>query len=208
VPGLFCSSSLGAVSATYSKRNPRLPQKSSRPDGTQTANPSRSAITVVCWPYLPQTHCSRFLILPHVPVPHLASHILGLILRLRSDRQRKYHLAPCLAETFIGFAHEEHGCHPNPMASPVSRSLAPNCAPTGPAASRRRGSPTPTGTPVIRSQSRSSKARVLRRENCRHGPVQYRNIVLEQDDRGDPAPDQRKSASARVLRCLAHDRTL
>ncbi len=45
---------------------------------------------------------SRFLILPQVRVPHLASHILGTILRrLRSDWQRKYHLAPCLAETFV-----------------------------------------------------------------------------------------------------------
>ena len=45
---------------------------------------------------------SRFLILPHVRVPHLASHILGTILRrLRSDWQRKYQLAPCLAETFV-----------------------------------------------------------------------------------------------------------
>jgi Druantia protein DruA len=45
---------------------------------------------------------SRFLILPHVRVPHLASHILGTILRrLRSDWQRKYYIAPCLAETFV-----------------------------------------------------------------------------------------------------------
>jgi Domain of unknown function (DUF4338) len=44
---------------------------------------------------------SRFLILPHVRVPHLASHILGTILRrVRGDWQRKYELAPCLAETF------------------------------------------------------------------------------------------------------------
>src|SRR5208337_3102499 len=43
------------------------------------------------------TNNSRFLILPHVRVPHLASHILGTILRrLRCDWQRKYHLAPCL----------------------------------------------------------------------------------------------------------------
>jgi hypothetical protein len=48
------------------------------------------------------TNNSRFLILPHVRVAHLASHILGLILRrLRLDWQRKYQLAPCLAETFI-----------------------------------------------------------------------------------------------------------
>jgi hypothetical protein len=45
---------------------------------------------------------SRFLILPHVRVPHLASHILGTILRrLSSDWQRKYAIAPCLAETFV-----------------------------------------------------------------------------------------------------------
>jgi hypothetical protein len=45
---------------------------------------------------------SRFLILPHVRVPHLASHILGTILRrLRCDWQRKYSIAPCLAETFV-----------------------------------------------------------------------------------------------------------
>ena len=45
---------------------------------------------------------SRFLILPHVRVPHLASHILGTVLRrLRTDWQRKYAIAPCLAETFV-----------------------------------------------------------------------------------------------------------
>jgi hypothetical protein len=45
---------------------------------------------------------SRFLILPHVRVPHLASHILGTILRrLSSDWQRKYAIAPCLTETFV-----------------------------------------------------------------------------------------------------------
>jgi hypothetical protein len=45
---------------------------------------------------------SRFLILPHVRVPHLASHLLGLILRrLRSDWRRKYNLLPCLAESFV-----------------------------------------------------------------------------------------------------------
>lgn len=45
---------------------------------------------------------SRFLILPHVRVPHLASHILGLILRrLRKDWQRKHKIAPCLAESFV-----------------------------------------------------------------------------------------------------------
>jgi hypothetical protein len=48
------------------------------------------------------TNNSRFLILPQVRVPHLASHILGLLLRrLRADWQRKYQLAPCLAESFV-----------------------------------------------------------------------------------------------------------
>jgi len=45
---------------------------------------------------------TRFLILPHVQVPHLASHILGLLLRrLPRDWQAKYALRPCLAETFV-----------------------------------------------------------------------------------------------------------
>jgi hypothetical protein len=39
---------------------------------------------------------------PQVRVPHPASHILGTILRrLRSEWQRKYHLVPYLAETFV-----------------------------------------------------------------------------------------------------------
>jgi hypothetical protein len=45
---------------------------------------------------------TRFLILPHVQTPHLASHILGRLLRrVRQDWQRKYALAPALAETFV-----------------------------------------------------------------------------------------------------------
>jgi hypothetical protein len=45
---------------------------------------------------------TRFLILPHVQVPHLASHILGRLLRrLPGDWHAKYALAPCLAETFV-----------------------------------------------------------------------------------------------------------
>jgi hypothetical protein len=48
------------------------------------------------------TNNSRFLILPHVRVRHLASHILGLILRrLAQDWRRKYRLEPCLVETFV-----------------------------------------------------------------------------------------------------------
>ena len=45
---------------------------------------------------------TRFLILPHVRVPHLASHLLGCLLRrLPGDWERKYAIAPCLAETFV-----------------------------------------------------------------------------------------------------------
>jgi hypothetical protein len=45
---------------------------------------------------------TRFLILPHVQVPHLASHILGRLLRrLPGDWQAKYACTPCLAETFV-----------------------------------------------------------------------------------------------------------
>ena len=45
---------------------------------------------------------SRFLLLPHVRVPHLASHVLGLALRqLRSDWRGRYGYEPLLVETFI-----------------------------------------------------------------------------------------------------------
>ena len=45
---------------------------------------------------------SRFLILPWVKVPHLASHILGRIIRrISSDWQTKYGHPLCLLETFV-----------------------------------------------------------------------------------------------------------
>ena len=45
---------------------------------------------------------SRFLILPWVRVPNLASHILFLIRqRLAQDWQRRYNIAPVLIETFV-----------------------------------------------------------------------------------------------------------
>lgn len=45
---------------------------------------------------------TRFLILPHVRVAHLASHLLGALLRrLAGDWQRKYAISLCLAETFV-----------------------------------------------------------------------------------------------------------
>ena len=45
---------------------------------------------------------SRFLILPGVKVPHLASHVLALATwRLRTDWQKRYGYAPALVETFV-----------------------------------------------------------------------------------------------------------
>lgn len=45
---------------------------------------------------------SRFLILPSVRVPHLASHLLGLIRRrVADDMAERYGYRPCLLETFV-----------------------------------------------------------------------------------------------------------
>jgi hypothetical protein len=45
---------------------------------------------------------SRFLILPHLRVPHLASHVLGLALRqVTRDWQERYGYKPLLVETFV-----------------------------------------------------------------------------------------------------------
>jgi hypothetical protein len=45
---------------------------------------------------------SRYLILPGVHVPHLASHVLALtIRRIRADWQARYGFAPVLLETFV-----------------------------------------------------------------------------------------------------------
>ena len=45
---------------------------------------------------------SRFLIVPYVKAPHLASHVLGMVLRrLRADWMERYGEDPVLVETFI-----------------------------------------------------------------------------------------------------------
>jgi len=50
---------------------------------------------------------SRFLILPGIQVPHLASHVLGLAARrLRGDWERRYGYAPSLVETFVTPPHK------------------------------------------------------------------------------------------------------
>jgi len=50
---------------------------------------------------------SRYLILPGIRVPHLASHVLGLaVRRLRRDWVRRYGYAPSLVETFVTPPHK------------------------------------------------------------------------------------------------------
>ena len=55
---------------------------------------------------------NRFLILPWIKVPHLASHILGKICRrLSRDWQKKYHHPVYLAETFVQKDRFEGTCY-------------------------------------------------------------------------------------------------
>lgn len=55
---------------------------------------------------------SRFLILPTVKVPNLASHVLGLaVRRLARDWQARYGEAPALVETFVDGARHRGTCY-------------------------------------------------------------------------------------------------
>lgn len=55
---------------------------------------------------------SRFLILPSVQVPNLASHVLSLaIQRLPLDWQTRYGITPALLETFVDRAHYRGTCY-------------------------------------------------------------------------------------------------
>lgn len=55
---------------------------------------------------------SRFLILPSVRVPNLASHVLSLALkRLANDWHTRYGLTPVLVETFVDRAHYRGTCY-------------------------------------------------------------------------------------------------
>ena len=55
---------------------------------------------------------SRFLILPSVQVPHLASHVLALALkRLSADWQARYAIAPVLVETFVDSTRYRGTCY-------------------------------------------------------------------------------------------------
>jgi len=55
---------------------------------------------------------SRFLILPSVQVPHLASHVLGLATRqLAGDWQQRYGYKPVLVETFVDSSRYRGTCY-------------------------------------------------------------------------------------------------
>ena len=55
---------------------------------------------------------SRFLILPTVKVPNLASHVLSLaLLRLAADWQSRYGLTPVLVETFVDSTRYQGTCY-------------------------------------------------------------------------------------------------
>jgi hypothetical protein len=55
---------------------------------------------------------SRFLIFPHVQVPHLASHVLGqLARRVRADWLEHWGFAPLLLETFVDPRHYAGTCY-------------------------------------------------------------------------------------------------
>lgn len=55
---------------------------------------------------------SRFLLLPHVQVPHLASQVLGRCLRrLASDWQARYGLRPVLVETYVDTSRYRGTCY-------------------------------------------------------------------------------------------------
>jgi len=55
---------------------------------------------------------SRFLILPSVQVPHLASHVLGMATRqLASDWQQRYGYKPVLVETFVDSSRYRGTCY-------------------------------------------------------------------------------------------------
>jgi len=55
---------------------------------------------------------SRFLVFPWVRVPHLASHVLGLLARhVQRDWQARWGYGPVLMETFVDPAHHRGTCY-------------------------------------------------------------------------------------------------
>lgn len=65
---------------------------------------------------------SRFLILPRVHVPNLASHVLSLaIKRLPADWQTRYGITPVLLETFVDRAHYHGTCYRAANWTPIGQ---------------------------------------------------------------------------------------
>lgn len=65
---------------------------------------------------------SRFLILPCVHVPNLASHVLSLaIKRLPADWQTRYGIRPVLLETFVDRAHYRGTCYRAANWTPIGQ---------------------------------------------------------------------------------------
>lgn len=55
---------------------------------------------------------SRFLLLPQLQMPHLASHVLGVVLRrLRADWQGRYGSTPLVVETCVEQDRHRGTCH-------------------------------------------------------------------------------------------------
>lgn len=77
---------------------------------------------------------SRYLLLPGVHVPHLASHVLGLVARrIRADWVARYGFAPILLETFVeepwtGTCYAAANWHPLGLTTGRGRSAVSNRA--------------------------------------------------------------------------------
>jgi hypothetical protein len=64
----------------------------------------------------------RFLIAPTVRVPHLASHVLGAVMkRLPDDWERRYKVRPVLAETYVDSSRFQGTCYKAANWEPVGR---------------------------------------------------------------------------------------
>ena len=121
--------------------------------------------------HLHQVVCnSRFLILPTVRVPHLASHVLGRTLgRLPDDWTARYQYAPVLVETFVDPQRHDGVCY-----------KAANWIPVGQTAAR----PTPYANGKISTGPKDVYVRRLRRD--------WRSVLCAEPDTplgSTPRPD-------------------
>lgn len=103
---------------------------------------------------------SRFLILPGVQIPHLASHALALVARrIRADWQKRYGYAPVLLETFVTPPHQGT-CY-----------RAANWQYIGETAGLGREPRRQKGSPVVRLMFVYPLVREWREELCAPAPV-------------------------------------